>query len=204
MITTTLGGSLQDQLIQIASLEKVAEQEQDTTVYLNSDISKDYQEGIFKYLNRVDILPADVLNKKLEDMCTLTIPAVMKELLLLSPEAIKEVDDPITTAICMEEGNDDMIDYYQRAMDFIGESAFIFISDDIEWCKEHFTGENIFYSPLTNEIEQLSLIARCSNVILSKTIFGYWGAFLGETVYSKIVLPADFDHNQAPSSWHRI
>ncbi len=39
------------------------------------------------------------------------------------------------------------IEYYKEAMKRVGDGKFVFISDDIEWCKENFKGDNIVIGP---------------------------------------------------------
>jgi hypothetical protein len=73
------------------------------------------------------------------------------------------------------------VEYYKNAMDaidIIGDGNFIFISDDIEWCKENFKGENIYFSPFKNEIDDLLLISMCHNQIISNSSFSWWGAWM--------------------------
>ncbi len=55
--------------------------------------------------------------------------------------------------------------------------AFIFTSDDIEWCKRNFKGDNIYYSEGENEYFDLFLASRCEHNILSNSTFSYWGGY---------------------------
>jgi hypothetical protein len=104
------------------------------------------------------------------------------------------------------------VEYYTKAMEIIGEGDFIFISDDIEWCKENFKGDNIMYSPFDNEIDDLSLIAICDNVIMSNSSFSWWGAYLNRNKGKKVIAPKVWfgpdgpqDQNDIiPESWIKI
>jgi hypothetical protein len=80
------------------------------------------------------------------------------------------------------------IEYYKTSIDLIGDSNFIFISDDIKWCKENIYGENIFYSEFTNEIDDLYLMMMCDNNILSNSSFSWWGSYLSP-YQNKIIAP---------------
>jgi hypothetical protein len=72
-------------------------------------------------------------------------------------------------------------EYYKKAMNILGaDKIFIFISDDIKWCKENFKGKNIFYSPFTNELEDLYLLSRCKHKIIANSSFSWWGAYLSK------------------------
>lgn len=68
-------------------------------------------------------------------------------------------------------------------------SANILIfSDDIEWCKIHLAGNNIYYSEGRNEIEDLCLMSQCQFFILSNSTYSWWAAWLsGKT--DKIIRP---------------
>jgi len=82
------------------------------------------------------------------------------------------------------------VEYYKKAMEIIGsESNFIFVSDDIDWCKENFKGDNIYYSPFTNEIDDLYLIKSCNNQIIANSSFSWWGAYLCP-FNNKVVAPS--------------
>jgi hypothetical protein len=70
------------------------------------------------------------------------------------------------------------VEYYKKAMEKIGDSKFVFISDDIEWCKDNFKGDNIYFSPFKDEIEDLALMSICDNQIIANSSFSWWGAYL--------------------------
>ena len=72
------------------------------------------------------------------------------------------------------------VDYYKKSMDIIGDNntKFIFVSDDIEWCKDNFKAKNIYYSPFKNEIDDLCLLVQSNNHIIANSSFSWWGAYL--------------------------
>jgi hypothetical protein len=70
------------------------------------------------------------------------------------------------------------INYYQSAMNKIGEGNFVFVSDDINWCKENFKNHNIFFSDFNSEIHDLYLITKCDNIIMSNSSFSWWGVYM--------------------------
>jgi len=84
------------------------------------------------------------------------------------------------------------IEYYNKAINSIKDSQFIFISDDIEWVRENFKGENYFYSDLNDEILDLTIQTLCDNNIISNSSFSWWGAWLNQNP-DKIII--------APSNW---
>lgn len=69
--------------------------------------------------------------------------------------------------------------------------TIIIFSDDIPYCKTHFAAaKNVLYADGLNDIEQLCLMSRCKDFIISNSTFAWWGAYLGETCSSKIIRPA--------------
>tara|TARA_R110000824_G_scaffold72893_5_gene185741 strand:+ start:3307 stop:4083 length:777 start_codon:yes stop_codon:yes gene_type:complete len=103
------------------------------------------------------------------------------------------------------------LEYYKNAMDIIGDNNFIIVSDDIEWCKENIKGENIYYSPFTDEIDDLLLISSCKNKIIANSSFSWWGGYLS-TVTSKVIAPKKWfgvsgpkeQSDIIPSNWIKI
>lgn len=81
--------------------------------------------------------------------------------------------------------------YIRKAMKLfqIPDVAFIFTSDDVEWCKNNFKGDNIFYSEGENEYFDLCLASKCQHNILSNSTFSWWGAFLNENTSKRVVAP---------------
>jgi hypothetical protein len=84
------------------------------------------------------------------------------------------------------------IEYYKEAMDIIGDSFFIFVSDDINWVKENFVGDNIFYSPFNSDVEDLFLMSQCDNNIIANSSFSWWGAYLNKNIGNKVVSPKNW------------
>jgi len=101
-------------------------------------------------------------------------------------------------------------DYYTKAMALFTDVAFIFVSDDINWCKENFKGDNIFYSPFTNEIDDLYLMASCSYQIIANSSFSWWGAYLSNN--ERVITPKNWfgpkgpkeTQDITPDNWEKI
>ena len=74
------------------------------------------------------------------------------------------------------------VEYYLKSMEIVndGNTEFIFVSDDIDWCKNNFKGDNIHYSSFTNEIDDLLLLMLCDNHIMSNSSFSWWGTYLSD------------------------
>ena len=65
---------------------------------------------------------------------------------------------------------------------------FIIVSNNKQWCKEHFHNVNITQFP--NPGDDLALLSICDHVVVTLGTFGWWGAWLsgGRTVYFDRVL----------------
>lgn len=73
--------------------------------------------------------------------------------------------------------NLELQDYYQRALNQIENTGYVIIvSDDIPWCKDHFQAD---YYSTGNEIQDIFLLSRCTNKIISNSSFSWWSAYLG-------------------------
>lgn len=81
------------------------------------------------------------------------------------------------------------LDYYKEAINYFNNKNFIFVSDDIEWCKENFKGENYYFSDLNNEILDLTLMTICEHNIIANSSFSWWGAYLNKNENKKVIAP---------------
>ena len=95
------------------------------------------------------------------------------------------------------------LEYYNEAMDIINSDNYIIISDDIEWCKKVFVGNEFIFSPFTNEIEDLYLLMNCDNHIIANSSFSWWGAYLCEKD-NKVVSPKTWFGPQGPQDTEDI
>lgn len=84
-------------------------------------------------------------------------------------------------------------DYYKTAMNMLdnGNTIFIFTSDDIEFCKKTFYGDNILYSQ-GDLIFDMCLTSMCNNHIISNSTFSWWGSWLGKNPNKKIISPKNW------------
>lgn len=82
--------------------------------------------------------------------------------------------------------------YYLKAMEHIGNGLFIIVSDDIKWCKQNIIGDNIIYTPFTNEIDDLKLMQSCDNNIIANSSFSWWGAYLNNNHNRTVIAPKEW------------
>lgn len=81
-----------------------------------------------------------------------------------------------------EVGIDLPLEYYRQSISKMKENVdqpfFIFLSDDITFCINHFSGlENKIFSD-QNMYVDLSIMALCDHGILANSSFSWWGAYL--------------------------
>jgi len=104
----------------------------------------------------------------------------------LSPKYQRELG-----SICSKE-------YYMKAMEYIKQKCsgliFCFFSDDIEWVKNTFNGENIIYIEKSMFEEyhnwyDLYLMSICKHNIIPNSTFGWWGAWLNQNINKVVIAP---------------
>jgi hypothetical protein len=82
-------------------------------------------------------------------------------------------------------------DYYLKAMDIIG-GNFIFFSDDMDWVKDNFKGDNIIYSNNYDETLDMTLMSLCDNNIIANSSFSWWGAYLNKNENKRVIAPKNW------------
>jgi len=82
------------------------------------------------------------------------------------------------------------LEYYREAMSMFPDSDFLFVSDDVEWVKKNFVGDNIFYSPFTDELDDMCLLSSGDNIIMANSSFSWWAAWLSNA--QKVVAPKEW------------
>lgn len=84
------------------------------------------------------------------------------------------------------------LDYYHKAFSNFNNATFVVFSNDINWCKENFKGDNfIFIDELEEDYISLYLMSLCKHNIIANSTFSWWGSYLGTD--DRIVI--------APSNW---
>ncbi len=107
------------------------------------------------------------------------------------------------------------IDYYTKALScFEDENLFIVFSDDVDYCREVFTGENFLIiddKEGRSDWEDMYLMSICDHNIIANSSFSWWGAYLNKNPEKKVIAPKNwFSDNSKdtkdliPESWVRI
>lgn len=98
--------------------------------------------------------------------------------------------------------------YYDRAMAEFPREKFLVFSDDIEWCKGFFIGNDFEFSEGNSEIDDFNLMAGCKGIIMANSSFSWWAAYLGGD--KKVIAPkewyTDLDEERTVllKSWKRV
>ena len=97
---------------------------------------------------------------------------------------------------------------------FFSKDRIMFVSDDIEWCKDNFRSEKYMFcdKPYVFKPEiDLYIQTQCKSNVISNSTFSWWGAYLNERV-DKVIVPwpwfKDVNMNQmktlCPENWIKI
>lgn len=90
------------------------------------------------------------------------------------------------------------IDWYREAMGYFKDSQFLIFSDDLEWCKENFNGNNITFSEGKSDIEDLFAMSKCDNNIIANSSFSWWGAWLNKNLEKTVIAPKNWFGPKGP------
>lgn len=103
-------------------------------------------------------------------------------------------------------------DYYKDAISYIKKEIknpyFLFFSDDMEWVKERYEGEDDNYVFVSNGIlkdyEELAIMYSCKHNIIANSTFSFWGAWLNDYPEKIVIAPKGYAPTFIPDKWVRI
>jgi hypothetical protein len=83
-------------------------------------------------------------------------------------------------------------EYYQSAIRRfdLRNSIFLVFSDDIEWCKKKFEGDNFIFSDTNNPYVDLAIMSMCDHHIIANSSFSWWGAWLNKSEDKRVIAPS--------------
>jgi hypothetical protein len=79
--------------------------------------------------------------------------------------------------------------YYNEAISMMKKTRYYISSDDIEWCKRNFIGDQFRFFDINNDLTQLYITSLFPNYIISNSTFYWWGSFLSTYDTPKIIAP---------------
>lgn len=85
-------------------------------------------------------------------------------------------------------------EYYRRAFEAFNAgssetTSFLFFSDDIEWCKENFVGDNYYFAQDNEDYIDLYLMSKCAHHIIANSSFSWWAAWLNDNPERRVIAP---------------
>jgi hypothetical protein len=88
------------------------------------------------------------------------------------------------------------LEYYKNSIkEFSKNTKFLIFSDDIEWCKDVFKGENFIFIEGNKDYIDLWLMSLCKNNIIANSSFSWWGAWLNQNPNKKVIAPTNWFGN---------
>jgi len=82
-------------------------------------------------------------------------------------------------------------DFYDKAMkEFSDNHTFVFFSDDIEWCKKTFKGNNNIFIEKQDDVLDLYLMSKITNNIIANSSFSWWAAWMNKNEDKKVIAPS--------------
>lgn len=92
--------------------------------------------------------------------------------------------------------------YYQEAIKYFDENTlFLVFSDDIEWCKSVFRGDNFLFIENEQDYIDLYLMSLCENNIIANSSFSWWGSWLNKNEDKKVIAPSKW-FGKSYSDWN--
>jgi len=132
--------------------------------------------------------------KKIKEI--LTVPKNVLDVINIKYKLLLELK---TTAIHVRRGDylkfpkhhpTQPVEYYKKSIELLNNTEkFIIFSDDIEWCKSNFIGDEYYFIENEKDYVELYLMSMCNNVITSNSSFSWWGAWLNNNTDKIIVGP---------------
>jgi hypothetical protein len=96
--------------------------------------------------------------------------------------------------------------YYSTAMSIMNKKRYYIASDDYEWCKRKFVGEQYRFLEVEDDLIQLYVTGLFKNYIISNSTFHWWGSFF--TIYENpfIIAPDKwaFSHGGTLQEYYTI
>lgn len=89
------------------------------------------------------------------------------------------------------------MDYYNKALDYFKDCNFVVFSEDIDWCKENFKNDNIYFAENINtsvpsDVMELYLMSMFDHNIIANSSFSWWGAWMNTNMNKKVIAPKDW------------
>jgi hypothetical protein len=83
-------------------------------------------------------------------------------------------------------------DYYQSAMKKFNSNGikFLVFSDDIDWCREEFKGDQYIFVDSGSPYSDLRIMTLCDHHIIANSSYSWWGAWLNTKIDKRVIAPS--------------
>ena len=105
------------------------------------------------------------------------------------------------------------LNYYQKSINLFDKGvSFLIFSDDMQWCKENFKGDNFTFIEGNKDYLDLWLMSICNHNIIANSTFSWWGAWLNQNPDKIVISPntwfgPSITHNTTdltPKKWIKL
>jgi len=97
------------------------------------------------------------------------------------------------------------ITYYEDAMEKMGEGKTFYIaSDDLDWCKANFKGDQYKFFEINDDLPQLFLTALFKYYIIPNSTFHWWGSYLSIYDDKRVIAPDVWINDAGYKSIYRL
>lgn len=79
--------------------------------------------------------------------------------------------------------------YYEEGMRRMNKTRYYIASDDYEWCKKKFVGEQFHFFEIQDDLIQLLVSTLFKSYIMANSTFNWWGSFLSIYPNPSIIAP---------------
>ena len=83
-------------------------------------------------------------------------------------------------------------DYYYRGIEKINPKKVLVFSDDLNFCRETFSGPEFIFVHPEKDIQDMYLMSMCDNNIIANSTFSWWGAWLNQNPEKKVIAPKEW------------
>ena len=92
--------------------------------------------------------------------------------------------------------------YFTKAMEKMGTMKYYIASDDIEWCKQKFVGDQYIFMEIKDDITQFYAGCLFKNYIIANSTYHWWMSFLSVYTEPRIIAPDKWIFG-SNAKWHQ-
>lgn len=96
---------------------------------------------------------------------------------------------------------------YREAMSFFLSCTFLVFSDDLDWCRNHLSGDRVYFMDGKDPVTDMMAMAACDHHIYAHSTFGWWGQWMNSNPGKKTLtldtyfFPPDTPIQSGPGEW---